>query len=87
MQPDDQVRIRHLVDAATTAQQFVAGRQQVASQDLAGHSTSLLARVARSGWSTVPKEYGRSWLCSFSSRPDGVHRHARLWRSRGGPHL
>ena len=28
MQPDDQVRIRHLVDAATTAQQFVAGRER-----------------------------------------------------------
>jgi len=26
MQPEDRVRLRHLVDAATTAQQFVEGR-------------------------------------------------------------
>ena len=28
MQPDDQVRLRHLVDAAATAQEFVAGRER-----------------------------------------------------------
>jgi uncharacterized protein with HEPN domain len=28
MQPDDEVRLRHLVDAATTAQEFIAGRER-----------------------------------------------------------
>lgn len=28
MQPEDEVRVRHLVDAATTAQEFVAGRER-----------------------------------------------------------
>ncbi len=28
MQPEDEVRVRHLVDAATTARQFVAGRER-----------------------------------------------------------
>jgi uncharacterized protein with HEPN domain len=28
MQPEDRVRIRHLVDAATTARQFIEGRER-----------------------------------------------------------
>ena len=93
MQPEDEVRLRHLVDAATTAQEFVAGRERrdldademlrlalTKLVEIVGEAAKQVSPEARSEMPDVP------WSAAARTRDRLVHHYFDidldvLWRT------
>jgi len=80
MQPEDEVRIRHLVDAVSTAQQFVEGRERAdldADEMLRLALTKLVEIVGEAAKQVTPE--GRAelpdvpWSAAARTRDRLVH--------------
>jgi uncharacterized protein with HEPN domain len=93
MKPDDATRLRHMIEAAETARQFIAGRQRtdldsdvmlrfalVRAIEIVGEAASKVSIETRSATSSVP------WIAIAGMRNRLIHAyfdvdHDILWKT------